>query len=371
MKKTGPRGAVLLRARTVLIPVSPAGEDDLMVTGDLHLTADGSRNWVLEALAREAENHRAVLFVGDVTNNGHREEHRAFADFLARLSRTGAEIFVLPGNHDLSASFSRNNFMACYASCGYLKAFSRDAATDSCAVRTRRGTVLLMLDTNDTRKTACAASGGWISPATLAWARSVLEGLEEGACVIACGHHPILPYEGLGNDVFEGCRSLAALLKEFGVPVYLCGHRHQHDILTDGALTEFVAGKPDSYPARFARLSISRKGILYTREDLIDPAGDRALEMRAAADTLARNMAEGSLKGTSLEGNTLAVSWFRELFLAWLEGTLYEQADRFRASPAAAMWQSDEIRSFVGRWTGRLLEEARELARRRADLSGK
>ena len=132
-----------------------------------------------------------------------------------------------------------------------------------------------------------------------------------------------------------------------------------------------MAGKPDSYPARFARLSISRKGILYTREDLIDPAGDRALEMRAAADTLARNMAEGSLKGTSLEGNTLAVSWFRELFLAWLEGTLYEQADRFRASPAAAMWQSDEIRSFVGRWTGRLLEEARDLASRRADLSGK
>ena len=371
MKKAGFRGAVLLCALTVLIPVISAAEDDLMVTGDLHLTADGSQAWVLEAMAREAENHRAVLFLGDVTNNGHREEHSAFADYLAGLSRAGAEVFVLPGNHDLSGSFSKNNFIARYASFGYMKAFSRDAGTASYAVRTRSGTVLLMLDTNDTRKTAYAASGGWISPATLAWARGVLEGLEEGACVIACGHHPILPYEGTGNDVFEGCRDLAALLKEFGVPVYLCGHRHQHDILTDGALTEFVAGKPDSYPARFAHLSIGRERILYTREDLIDPAGERAMEMRAAADALALAMAEGSLKGTSMEGNTLAISWFRELFLAWLEGTLCEQADRFRSSPAAALWQSGEIRSVVGKWTVRLLEEARDLASRRVDLQKK
>ena len=318
MKKAGFRGAVLLCALTVLIPVISAAEDDLMVTGDLHLTADGSHAWVLEAMAREAENHRAVLFLGDVTNNGHREEHSAFADYLAGLSRAGAEVFVLPGNHDLSGSFSKNNFIARYASFGYMKAFSRDAGTASYAVRTRSGTVLLMLDTNDTRKTAYAASGGWISPATLAWARGVLEGLEEGACVIACGHHPILPY-----------------------------------------------------PARFAHLSIGRERILYTREDLIDPAGERAMEMRAAADALALAMAEGSLKGTSIEGNTLAISWFRELFLAWLEGTLCEQADRFRSSPAAALWQSGEIRSVVGKWTVRLLEEARDLASRRVDLQKK
>ena len=205
---------MLIAVLTLLLcPAVFADAESLLIVSDLHLTASGDHDAMLDAICSKAPGHDAVLLLGDAANSGRPAEHQRFRAFLERLRAEGQpQVFVLPGNHDLSSGFSALDFAVYYDDYGYAQAFSRDASTASYAVRTAGGVCLLMLDTNGYDEQAQAAYHGRVHPSTLGWLEEVLSGLPEDMPLVVCGHYPILPFTGSGNDDVTNAEALGRLL---------------------------------------------------------------------------------------------------------------------------------------------------------------
>ena len=212
--------------------------ETFLVTSDLHLTKDIEKHGaVLAALRHAAEDVDAVLFLGDSTNNAHEEEHANMIDFLDSLPKPA---YVIPGNHDITLNLPE--FIDRYADYGWNEAFSRDEETASCAVFTKEGTCLLLLDTNQI--TGYVAALGGISDSTCAWVSKTLSSLPKDTPVIAYGHHPILP-----QSRWERTPGAGQLVKALqGVKLYLCGHDHGFAGVKIGELQQITVGQPQVFP---------------------------------------------------------------------------------------------------------------------------
>ena len=170
------RGKSLSRQRTFfalalmsLFLSFPALAERMLVTSDLHLTMETALHTpALKALGEAGRDCDVLLFLGDDTNNAHDEEHRYFLNTLEAYKRlTDAEIYVLPGNHDLSGRLGPQEFAKLYHAWGYEGALSRDEASASYAVLTAGGTCLLMMDTNAYTDLGTVAGKGGIGESTM------------------------------------------------------------------------------------------------------------------------------------------------------------------------------------------------------------
>ena len=343
-----------------LHPVSYA--EEILILSDLHLTEDVSASLALfEAIIRETNRHDVLLILGDCANSGRPSEHRSVFSLLQQIvNKTGKEVYILPGNHDLSGGFSPEDFADYYTDYGYKQAFSRDPSGAGYAVYTAQDTCLIMLDTNGYAPDYKAALHGCIRDETLAWLDSVLKSLSEKTSVIVAGHYPILPFKGSGNDDTENAEALAALLQHYRIPLYLCGHRHSNYTLHTDNLRQISIGVPFAYPAWEGLLTQTQVGWLYDVQPLYSKDSPAAKQMLNSALELGKRMASGSLEGTSFEGDAEAEEWFMRVFSANLNGTLNDTRESLLADKNCEKWRKAEVRSAVKPWILSLLQTPQE-----------
>ncbi len=169
---------IIFFAAALLSPASGSAERFLVIS-DTHLTEEvRDHDAMMKAVVQAARETDAVLLLGDSTNNAHPEEHNLVLQWTREIRQgTGAEVYILPGNHDYRPLFGPDEFTAWYRSCGWGQAFSRDVATAGYAVMTESGTCLIMLDTNDFDQAHSALPYGGIAENTLGWVRDVLAAL--------------------------------------------------------------------------------------------------------------------------------------------------------------------------------------------------
>ena len=348
MKK---RTAAML-ALLLSLPFSAAAaaeQNELYFIADLHLTAqDASFVSVLRQIREHAAEHGTLILLGDTANNGRAEEHARILRCLKQVSGDGTEVYVLPGNHDLYAGFAPERFRELYADYGWKQAFSREPDGLSYAVMTG-GVCLLMLDVNEYVPEKRMAMRGLVHPSTLAWLEELLPTLPAGTPVAACGHYPILPYV-TGTDDTEGARELAETLRRHGVKLYLCGHRHANYTLSADGLRQIAVGTPTGYPAWAGVVQTVDGGFDYRTEAIPDPFGEEYRTMRDQAWKLGVRMGAGSLKGTPYEGDTEAIGWFADAFLAYAEGTIGARADELLADPGCKKWRQAEVKVITRDW---------------------
>ena len=210
----------------VIFIVSAGTAESFLVVSDTHLTEDTRDHAaMLEAVKKAARGKDAVLLLGDNTNNSHTEEHDLVLSWVRRIREdTGAEVYIIPGNHDYTRPFGPRGFLNLYGAYGPQSAFSRDGASAGYAVMTEKGTCLIMLDTNLHDPSKSLPADGGIGGRTLTWIRDVLSSLPDGSPVLVCGHHPFLPKERDART--PGAAALAGLLRGYGAGLYLCGHDH-------------------------------------------------------------------------------------------------------------------------------------------------
>ena len=330
-----------------------ARAETFLVTSDLHLTEDRDAHRATLAALRAAARHAdAVLLLGDSTNNAHDGEHAAVLEFLASLD---CPAYILPGNHDITLDIS--DFIELYVDYGWSRAFSRDEATASCAVMTAGGACLLLLDTND--RPGYVAPLGGISQDTIDWTVRTLAALPEGAPVVACGHHPILPEAR--EQRTPGADGLAGALKD--VKLYLCGHDHGFAAVRVGGLQQITVGQPQAYPGWAGLLTVSQDGLHWQVIELYDAPTRQAMADRAR--DLGRGMARGTLAGTVHEGDGEAIDWFAEALDRVMTSRLTEETCReMLTSPAARKWREIETKTVVKKWIFGLLENCPQDVRR-------
>ena len=131
------RLVAVLIAAAFLNPASGIAETFLVIS-DTHFTKEARDDDAMqEAVVQAARETDAVLLLGDCTNNAHPEEHNLVLQWTREIRQsTGAEVYIIPGNHDYRPLFGPDEFTAWYRSCGWGQAFSRDPATAGYAVMT-------------------------------------------------------------------------------------------------------------------------------------------------------------------------------------------------------------------------------------------
>ena len=183
-----------------------------------------------------------LLVPGDLTRDGERFSHELLADYLLAFeAKTGVEVAVIPGNHDIgrgasakdysggtasiTASVTAEEFRVIYAELGY------DLA-DSFPPAGVEGWLSYAADLDGFRLLALDTRIGRIGQAQMAWLLDELgQAKTANVPVIGMGHHNLTEHIGLEESLFktymlDDYREVREALADAGMHFYLSGHIH-------------------------------------------------------------------------------------------------------------------------------------------------
>ena len=222
-----------------------------------------------------------LLIPGDLSEDGFPEEHLAIAEKLRDFQeRTGKTVFLIPGNHDIRTSASRNrldlsDFLEIYADLGFDKALVRHEGSASYTAELNAGYRLLAIDAcvyrQDTSK---------ISDELYSWIEAQLrQAKTDGRKVIAMVHHNVLKHfelESVGGTqlCLDRNRDVACLLADNGVKYVFTGHEHANDISTavsskHNRIYDIETCSLITYPNAYRMISFSDEAV-DIKTDFID-----------------------------------------------------------------------------------------------------
>lgn len=337
-----------------------------------------------EALLWDARQQGAslLLLTGDLVNGGSAARHEALAGMLRQAEETGLEVYVLPGNHDL-APVGQRDFAAFYGEFGYDEAWSRDRASLSYCVL-REDLALLMLDCGGYSAGAIdlpeapkrEETAAFFTEESLRWAEEMLREARARKLPILCaGHYNLLSPISNSEDGryhVENGERMAALLRDYGVMLYLSGHVHVRAVYEEAGLTELVTEYLLGYPTGYSVLDLAASALRYTprRIDVDawaaqsgqkDPVLLRFSdwqqeELRRYSHSNVQYMAR---RNPLREGEEeLAAEFFYEVMDAFWRGDLAAKRDSLEAMPGcAAFFRCAEGFSY-GWWLRDLLDTA-------------
>jgi len=225
--------------------LGPIGEQNALPGDPLyyHVNGKGMLLYEDEAIINEFLSRfekspvKYLLIPGDLSENGQWTEHLAIAKILRDFqSRTGKQIFLIPGNHDIRTSDSGNrlnlpDFLKIYADIGYDKALARHAGSASYTADLDNGYRLIAIDACIYRE-----DGSYISPDLHAWIEAqVKQAKLDGKKLIGMVHHNLLEHFGIesvaGNLLcLDNYRGNATQFADWGIKYFFTGHEHANDI---------------------------------------------------------------------------------------------------------------------------------------------
>jgi 3',5'-cyclic AMP phosphodiesterase CpdA len=223
-----------------------------------------------------------LIISGDLTNNGEKASHLELAKKLETIEKSGTNVYVIPGNHDISNPWARelrndkqyvadtideNEFSKLYASFGFDEAISRDDKTLSYLVTPTTDVWFLMLDTNKYKNNmnlGIPETDGILAKSTLEWiSRCCDMANEKGAKIVTVMHHNILDHSEVIQEGYtlNNSSQLLGLLKENQVNLVFSGHIHVQDISSNQksgkSLYDVASGALSVYPHQYGVLTFS------------------------------------------------------------------------------------------------------------------
>jgi 3',5'-cyclic AMP phosphodiesterase CpdA len=207
----------------------------------------------------------AVVFNGDLVQNGRKAEYDAFDRIVADLD---PPLFAVPGNHDL---IDRGDGSTSQLT---LPEFERRYAPTPFPYRVRIGGVdLIGLSSNASTRAALTDSySGRVSPSTLEWLSGAMS---EATCPIVSVHHTLetareqyrneqerLPLENGDCPAFENDAELISVLGEASDPLVVTGHLHVPTVVRSTSVTEFTLPPLGPYPCGYTVLDVGSQGTV-------------------------------------------------------------------------------------------------------------
>ena len=238
---------------------------------------------ITDALFDRAASERpaALILSGDLTFNGERGSHEAFAAKCAALEAQGVPVLVLPGNHDLNRpdaarfegdqitpveNITAEDFRRIYAAFGYDEALSEDEHSLSYVVHLCDGLRILFVDCN------ADAGNDTIPDETFAWIEAELQAAQNaGERVIAVSHQTVLQHNARFVDGFAITNRdrLLRLYREYHVVLNLSGHMHIQHIRQESGFTEIVTGALSVQPCSCGVLTLTERGGDYVSRSAV------------------------------------------------------------------------------------------------------
>ena len=230
---------------------------------------------ILAAFFKQVEDSGAqyLLIPGDLSEEGHWAEHRGIAKQLEKFqSRTGIQVFVVPGNHDIRTSVSRgrldlSDFLEVYGKLGYGKALARREGDASYTAELGQGYRLLAIDAIIYREDESR-----VTPELFEWiGAQIAQARADGVKLIAMTHYNVLDHfflEGFtaGLLTIDQYRALASTLADAGVKYVFTGHEHANDIAyadtgKGNRLFDVMTGSLLTYPNAWRAVAFSDEAV--------------------------------------------------------------------------------------------------------------
>ena len=224
-----------------------------------------------------------LLITGDLTYNGEKKSHEYVASQLAKIQAAGTQVFVIPGNHDVSSpiakdyssgkgvlteNLSAEGFAQIYADYGYNDAVKRlDNESDSLSymVYVAEDMAIIGLNTNQSN-IGGHKSAGEITQGALDFLREcTAKAMTDGRTnIIVMAHHPIMEHVDNQSRVdvshisnmSKGMISLSEIQEQLTVShvhAVFTGHAHLHTIArvptANGDLYDISTGSLCSFPS--------------------------------------------------------------------------------------------------------------------------
>ncbi|MBR1922260.1 MAG: metallophosphoesterase [Paludibacteraceae bacterium] len=231
-----------------------------------------------------------LLIPGDLTYNGELLSHQYVASKLALIKANGTQVFVIPGNHDVSdpaarsfknattlpaKNLSAEGFATLYADYGYGNAVARlDSETDSLSYMAypTDDIALIALNTNQSNLNGHQSAGG-ITAGAMAFLQQCTErALADGHTnILLMLHHPVMEhFDGharmdknhIGNQVYgiTPLSDVQEMLTAAHVHAVFSGHAHLHTIAhigtQNGELYDISTGSLSAYPCPMRRCTL-------------------------------------------------------------------------------------------------------------------
>ncbi len=221
-----------------------------------------------------------VLLTGDLTFNGETGSHKYLAKELHRLTDEGINVYVIPGNHDLSNSMARRysgkyryntdspdaaQFKEIYKDFGYGEHVIQDPNSLSYVQELAEDLWLLNVDVNT------AGSPGILTQETLDWTENVLKKAAKlHIRVIASSHQNLLKHNKIFFDGFMmgNAQALQKLYAKYGVTLNLSGHMHMQHIASKDGVTEVATSSLAVTPCQYGVLKINHQDWSYQTQPL-------------------------------------------------------------------------------------------------------
>jgi 3',5'-cyclic AMP phosphodiesterase CpdA len=228
-----------------------------------------------------------VIIPGDLTKDGTRLSHTEFGKFLADIEKTGKEVFVVPGNHDISnpesygyedslevkhENVSPSGFSDIYSEFGYDEAIYKDPHSLTYIVEPLEGLWLFAMDAcryEENQEGHHPVTGGRFNEESLRWIENML-GLAQktNKSVIGFMHHGVLEHykkksKFFGEYVVEDFRNVSSMFAAHGMRMVFTGHYHAQDIAMksfseDNFIFDIQTGSLVTYPCPVRTVEIKK-----------------------------------------------------------------------------------------------------------------
>jgi 3',5'-cyclic AMP phosphodiesterase CpdA len=254
------------------------------LAGDRKLLAESSAIDKAAMDAVIAQQPDLLLVSGDLTKDGEYVSHVAVSNLLARVTASGTQVFVVPGNHDVNntnanyyngdnttpaANVTPEQFSRIYAPFGYNQAIAKDPNSLSYVVEPVSGLWILCMD-------SCQYSpgqdptGGSLPPLRLNWITNELALAQaQGKVVIGMEHHPIMEHfvgmKTLFPDyVLDDYTNIDSIFASYGMKAVFTGHFHAQDIVqgtfNGNMIYDIETGSTVTYPCPYRLIDLMPNG---------------------------------------------------------------------------------------------------------------
>ncbi len=249
---------------------------------------------ILESLTNSivASDVDFVLVPGDLTKDGEKASLQSIAGYLEQIENSGKEVYVIPGNHDISNYWavdyssgtavstdmiSATDFETIMGDFGYIQALAKDASSLSYVIEPVEGLVIICLDASKYEENQAGEEsivGGRLKAQTLAWAKNQIElAVTDGKMVFGMMHHGLVEhFQGQksfpisSEYVIDDWETVADELSAAGMKIMFTGHFHANDVVLhqpdDNWIYDIETGSAISPPSPWRILEVSNSEIL-------------------------------------------------------------------------------------------------------------
>lgn len=313
----------------------------------------------VDALLSRAQAAQAdvVVVTGDLTFNGERDSLLDIAEKFKASWEAGVPVIVLPGNHDISSTLSRNyfghqsrpvenisqaDFEQICSGFGRDQAIAKDEASFSLIYPVGDSIWLVLLDANTDQ-----APTGTLPDATLDWLASWLrKAQDQEKTVLSFSHQNLLPVNALYADEFtiSNCDEVLRLYAQYGVRYHFSGHSHiQHETQNETGLTEYVTGPLCVTPLHYAVITLEGQNVHYEAHTL-DMYEQEAIDRFRAPMILSMNNLLSSYALTQEERDIMS-DFAATLNQAYFAGDR-AAIQAMKESEGWALWRAKALGSF-------------------------